>query len=476
MNSLSQEIARFVVELKFEDLPDPVVHEAKRVLLDSIGCALAGTMTQKGKISIALAQRLGGPPESSIVGKDDKVSCCNAAFANGELINALDYDAVLYPPAPHVSPYVIPAPLAVAESVRASGKDLILATVLGHEITARLSLGLTEFSHYDPEKGGIRYLPAYGYSQCIFGGTAGAGNILKLGHKKMSHALGIAGYNCPVPTFAKWAETAPSAMTKYGSAGWLSTAATTAALLAEMGYTGDTALFDGEYGFWSFYASCASGNWEPDRVMKKLGETWHFLEIAYKPYPCCRLIHGVLDCFMSIIDKNNLVPENIESVRAFCHPIVEKPIWANNELATHVDAQFSVAYALSAAAHRIRVGADWQDLDMMRNTKLLEFMKKVSYQSHPGIFEGRRKDFRSLLSMVEVVAKGKTFREERVYPKGTAFTDAEMTDEELVEKFRHNACSVLTQDKIDTAVKTLLQLERVENITELMKHVTGVSP
>jgi 2-methylcitrate dehydratase PrpD len=94
---------RFVVGIKFEDLPEDVVYETKRVLLDSIGCAIAGITSDKGKISIQLARRLGGPPESSIIGIGDKVSCSNAAFANGELINALDYDAIY-----HIPPFVIP--------------------------------------------------------------------------------------------------------------------------------------------------------------------------------------------------------------------------------------------------------------------------------------------------------------------------------------------------------------------------------
>ena len=155
MISLSQELARFVVEAKFEDLPAAVVHEAKRTLLDSIGCALAGIATDKGKIAISLARKLGGPPDSSIIGIGDKVSWCSAAFANGELINALDYDTILLPPG-HVSPYVIPAPMAIAESINASGKDLILAIVLGHEIPPRISNAMTiqtEFVEEGPGKG-----------------------------------------------------------------------------------------------------------------------------------------------------------------------------------------------------------------------------------------------------------------------------------------------------------------------------------
>ncbi len=469
MSSLSQELARFVVETKFEDLPEAVVHEAKRTLLDSVGCALAGIQTDKGRISIALARRLGGPPESSIIGIGDKVSCSSAAFANGELINALDYDNELLPPG-NIPSNLIPAPLAIAESIRAPGKDLILATVLGHEISTRITRALsieTEIVREGPEKGKVKWTPAHGHGQCMFGGTAGVGKILKLDRKKMAHALGIAGHFSPVPSQRKWAETAPSAMTKYGSGGWLSMGEITAALLAEMGYVGDTTVFDGEYGFWRFYAS---ERWEPDVVMDKLGETWLFLETKEKLYPCCYAMHTSLDCFNSIINQNNLVPEEIESVNIFCHPLVEKPLF-RSELANQVDAQFNIAYVFAAAAHRVRV-EDWQDWDTIRNPKILEFMKRVNFQGHPRFGEIRYQHPGSSFGMVEVVAKGETFSEERMYAKGVPLTGFEATDADLVDKFKRNASRILTRDKIGEAVESLLELEKVEDIAEVMKQIT----
>lgn len=108
----------------------------------------------------------------------------------------------------------------------------------------------------------------------------------------------------------------------------------------------------------------------------------------------------------------------------------------------------------------------------MREPKILEFAKKVSVQVHPEFGKHLLKDPSSHLGKVEVVARGKTFTEERVYSRGTHGTDLELTDEELVEKFRHNASRILTQDNIEGAVKAILGLETVENISELMDLVT----
>jgi len=120
------------------------VHESKRVLLDSMGCAIAGLNNSKGKLAVKMAKRLGGSQDSTILADGNKVSSASAAYANDNLINAMDYCEV-----PHVSPWVIPAPLALAECNRSHGKELILAVAIGHEIAFRMEKALSQhfFTH-----------------------------------------------------------------------------------------------------------------------------------------------------------------------------------------------------------------------------------------------------------------------------------------------------------------------------------------
>ena len=177
--TVTTEIADFITHAKFDDLPQAAVHEAKRVLLDSIGCAIAGLTTDKGKLSVQLARRLGGPPESTVIGVGGKISSTNAAFANGELINALDWDAGVVPPG-HSTPCVVAASLALAESIGASGKELVLAMALGHEISGRLGSVLTDLQEPAAE-GPVPILPpVHGYSMHSLGAAAAAGKILNL--------------------------------------------------------------------------------------------------------------------------------------------------------------------------------------------------------------------------------------------------------------------------------------------------------
>lgn len=467
MEGLTQKLADFAVNMTYEDLPPEVSYECKRLLLDSIGCALAGLATEKGKLSVALAKRLGGPPESTIIGTQGKVSSASAAFANGELINALDYDALLAPVG-HVSPFVIAAPLAMGELVRASGKDLIVAIALSHEIASRLAAGLVtggRFTKEVPGKGITMGFPVQGYGLCIFGGVAGTGKILGLDRDKMCHALGISGYICPVPTLMKFAITVPSAMSKYLSAGWISKAEVITALLAEMGYTGDREVLDGEYGFWK---SFASDGFIPEVVTRRLGEDWCLpYKLAYKAYPCCGVMQDALDYFRQIIEENSLEPDDIEQVKVSLNSLAELPLWQNRQIETHIEAQFSVAYAFAVAAHRISIGPEWQNPNTFTNEKVMEFMKKVSCDTYS--------DYSYLLSqpIVEVAVRKRGYGERKVYSKRANFSEVtNMGDDELIEKFIRNSSGILAQTDANKVVKEILRLGELQDISELLLRLT----
>jgi len=238
-------------------------------------------------IVVALARRLGGTLESSIIGTGDKVSCANAAFANAQLINALDFDAIC---AGHDCPTAIAAALALAESVQTSGKDLLLAIALAHEIDTRIASasgireewwGFATTIEDGPDKGKMVWEDTDGHARSTFGAAVAASKILNLNQEQLANAIGIAGSICLPDTLGKWLETTPQRMTKYGPAGWASQAGVTSALLAEMGFTGDTAIFEGNRSFWRYTGHL---KWNPKRVLENLGRQWK-QKITYKHYP-----------------------------------------------------------------------------------------------------------------------------------------------------------------------------------------------
>lgn len=266
MGKICEKLVEFTSKTQFSDLPHDVVHETKRVLLDSIGCAVGALLTDAGKSAVELARRLGGPRESTIIGTSDRVSCANAAFANGELINALDYDAGAVG---HDTPYVIGASLGAIESAQASGKDLLLAIALGHEISTRLIRA----------EGGYR--EAGGWASATIAAAASSSKVLNLNQEQMANAIGIAGYVCPPNALRKHLDTSPVRMTKYHVSGWGAHGGVISALLAEMGFTGDTDLFEGEECFWKF---TGHKQWNAESVLEGLGTKW-IHKISYKQYP-----------------------------------------------------------------------------------------------------------------------------------------------------------------------------------------------
>ncbi len=447
-------LAKFAVETRWEDLPPKVIEDTKIFLMDSVGCGLGGITTDPGKMIIALARRLGGPPESSIIGVKGKVSCVNAVLANGQLINTLDYEAL----SGHTPPYIVPPALAMAESLDGSGRDLILATAVSLEVSARIAAALASGGFIIGEDGRVQWPVRQGYAHLNFGAAAAAGKIMRLNQGQMVHALGIAGHLSEVLTWVRYTFQEHRAMTKYGVPGWQNTGGVMAALLAEMGYLGDVTVFDAKEGFWKYVGY---GGWHPERILNGIGSQWLFFnKILFKPYPSCRQFQTETEIFLHILEENQLRPDEIESVRVFGHPTLIEPAFTNRELNSIVDINFSPAYTIAMAAQGIPKGVDWQDLELARSPRISEFARKVSYTGHP--------DFRNKqLSLVEVSARGKTFREERPFS-----SLHEMGRDELIEKYRHNASKILTQGQISDSLQSFLNLENLPKISQLMTQVT----
>ena len=198
--TVTRELARFAAEMSYEELPASAVRQTKRLILDSVGCAVGGLATKKGEYALSLARGLGGPPEASLIGTDEKVSVAAAAYATGELMNALDYEALLSPP-DHATPYVLAALLAMGEVKRVSGKDCVAACAVAHEIATRIAASLvfgSRFAVEIPEKGVVMGLPTPGYGLCVFGGVAASGRLWGLDADEIAHAMGTRGSSGPI--------------------------------------------------------------------------------------------------------------------------------------------------------------------------------------------------------------------------------------------------------------------------------------
>ena len=462
-------LAEFARDTRFEDLPQTVVQETKRVLMDAAGCTIGAHTVDKGKMYLALARRNGGPAEASLLGSREKVSLTNAVMTNGELMFTLDFHNIMS--GAHDVPYTLPAILAAAESTGASGKELIVAAAVGLEISSRLAKAvLRHFTPWGtqvrPERPSGPMRTGNAYSN--FGAAAGAGRLLGLSDEKLLHAMGIAGHMCQALTYGRWGFSERRYMSKYGIPGYQGTGAMNAVLLAEMGYTGDTTVLDSGNGF-AFFLGYK--DWHPELILEDIGRAWNFgFRLHYKPYPCCGVFHCALDCFDEIIENNNIRPDEIEHIHAYLRAGMEG-LFGQEDLDCISAAQFNPRYMFSMVAHRVKRGPEWYDADTMNDPAVRGFMKKITWQMHPDYDKAMREDPLSALSKCEVTARGKTYSSEHKHRRGTTGTELAPSDADIVNKFRHNVSRALTQEKIDRAVKAFQNLENIDT-ADLIREIT----
>jgi len=471
MPTIVEQLAAFA-QVRYEDLPNHVVHESKRLLLDSIGAALAAIDSPKGRIGIEYGRMTGASGCATVIGTGDRLNIFGAAFANAELINALDMDAIL--PPGHVTPYVLPGALAVAEERGLSGKELIRAIAVSHEISWRIGKAMDYLR--DTKDGKIAAPQVYGYSSTVFGATAAIGLLQGQSVERLAHALGIAGAISPVNAQMAWFDHAPSSTIKYLLGGTLTQAAMTAAHMALLGHRGDLEVMDDRaVGYPRFIGT---SRWAPDAITQGLGADWRFpSEVSYKPYAHCRILHALADVLIDLIRSHNIRPEEIDGIKVWVEGIVERPIWLNRKITDVLDAQFSIAHGIAIAAHCPPSARAWQDPALVFSPSVMQLMEKVTHEVHPDYVKLLTSHGASRPAKVELHARGIVFVGEKRYPKGSPSPDlsSTMTDEELVSKFRANAKGVIADAQAEELATVAFKLETVVNFAMLMRLAASTS-
>lgn len=461
-----QHLADFTAATTFDGLPAAVAHECKRLLLDSIGCAVAAIDEHKGRAGIDYGRIVGaGQARATVMGTGEKLSVLGAAFANAELISALDMDAVL--PPGHVTPYVMPAALALGESLGSSGKAFIASMAAAHEMSNRF--GKVMDNQRRTKDGKVDPLKVFGYSSTIFGATAALGKLGGQSSDTLAHALGIAGAIAPVNSQIAWFEHTPIATIKYLLAGMLAQQALTAMHMAQLGHRGDLQILDDrEVGYARFIGT---EKWAPEELTDGLGSVWNFpAATSYKPYPHCRIMHGMFDCIVKVVQEQRLRPDEIETMKVYVEGIAERPCWVNRRIERVEDAQFSMAHGIAMAAHGFPLGREWQDPKNVYSPSVMALMDRVTTEVHPDYAKAMAGNAAARPARVEIRARGQTFVETKNYPKGSPSPDPEstMTDAELAAKFRHNCEGVLTAAQADAVIDAVMNLDRVGNIASVM--------
>lgn len=332
-------LARFACGLRLEGLPASVVDAAKINLFDTLACAAAGSGAPGVAEARDLAREWGGKGQATILGFGDAVPAHHAAWVNGTMAHARDYDDTHDAAVLHAGVSVVPAALAAAElRGGVSGPDLLAAISAGLETICRLGVA-TRVSLIES---GYMYTPLFGH----FAATVAAGRVLGLDEAQMVNAIGIA-YS---QVAGNHQVTRDGALTKRMQPGFAAQSALISVQLALRQVRGTQATFEGADGFLRVYLH---DRCDRDALRDGLGERFEFTQLSYKPYPCCRLNHTAIDAALALRDDSGLRPDQIERVRVGvnkqAYEAVCTPIDVRKAPRTVVHAQFSIPYTVASA-------------------------------------------------------------------------------------------------------------------------------
>lgn len=294
----SQTLAAFAAGLKYEDIPAPVIERARACIADTIAACTFGAQLPWSRIVIDLATENSATGEASILGTPHKIRPPYAALANGATAHAFELDSMCQPSVgAHPGAGLAVPGLAVAQTQRNSGRELITAFVAGAEVMYRIG----DAAHHSSERIGFHAPGLLG----VFGGAITAGLLMKLDTERLTHALGIAGsLTAGILEFSK-----SGGMVKRLHLGRAAEGAVNAAALARNGFTGPSQVIEGKYGFLNVFCSDA----DITKLTAGFGETWHTLKTTLKCYACHSTAHVPVTAALALKAKG-ISPDEIDTI------------------------------------------------------------------------------------------------------------------------------------------------------------------
>ncbi len=451
MDSISRQISRFSLNLKYSDLDTNVIDAVKRFLYDSIGCALGGYSTQDVNIIQELYDDMGGKPEATVIGSGAKIPAFNATFLNSLMIRALDFNDIYWKEDPSHPSDIIPVALAVGERQNSSTQDVITAIVLAYEFEMRLC----EFA-----KPGIRERKWHHATLTQFVSPIVAGYLLGLNEDQLVNAIGISGaHNLTLGAVTAGKLT----MMKNTVDPQAAQSGVMAALMAEKGYTGTEHIFEGKEGL----MQTLGPDWDVEKLTDNLGDSFKILDCSMKAFPAEALTHSHISATLKVMTENDLKPDDISEVivttiaRAvdiLFDPEKYKP--KSRETADH-----SLPYCIAAAIVDRKITTEQFSPEKIKDPQIqavLPKIKGVASEEFEKMFPAKQP------SKVKVVLKnGQEFSAQLDYPKGDPREP--MSDDDLTNKFKSLCSNLIPDSKQDQIKETIFTLEHFDSIKELME-------
>ena len=444
-------MSQWAAELKFEDVSPEAVNQAKRFLLDSIGCALGGYQQHDVIIALKVLSEIAGPGKATVIGSVEKMDAVSASLANALMIRCMDYNDIYWKQDPSHPSDIFPAALACCERAGSDGRELIVGLVLGHEFEMRLCE--TAFP-------GIRERGWHHATLTAFVSPIVAGRMLHLSAEQIQHAIGISGSaRCTLGAVTAGKLT----MMKNTVDPMATQSGVLAALLAESGYTGPKHVIEGKEGL----VHCLGPEWKLNCLTEGLGESWRITQCGMKAFPTEALTHTPISAVLTLVKDNDLRPDDIAKVyirtTARGADILSDP--SKYDPHTKETADHSLPYVISAAIADQQVTPAQFTPGKIMDPVIRAQLNKIVVTADPEI-EQAFPALQRVIARIQTV-DGREFSKQLDYPKGDPRNP--LTDEEVEEKFEALAEPVMSRDTRRRAMDAIWNLEKQSSVAEMMK-------
>jgi 2-methylcitrate dehydratase PrpD len=453
---ITQEVASFIAKVRFDDLPEQAVKLARGFILDGLGVALAGSTDECARIVQAQIRQTGGKAEASILGTTMMAPAAKAALANGVAGHAMDYDdtqlstskQAVYGLLTHPTTPVLAAVLAMGEREKITGRELVLAYILGVEVECRIADAIhprhyQEGFHSTATMGGL-------------GAAVAVGKILRLKEEKLIQTLGIAA------SMASGLRENFGTMTKPLHAGRAAENGVTAALLAQAGFTSATNILEARRGFYQAMA----GGYDESKISGRLGRPYFMIDpgISIKPYPSGSLSHPAQDLILDLVKRHELGADDIEQIEVGTNSNVPNALIYPMPK-TALEGKFSIPFCMAIAVLERKAGiVQFQDRKV-RDKRVIEMMKRVTLYIDD---ELEALGYDQVRSRVRVKLKNGRLIEGR-YDVARGHPEKPMSWTELSEKFRDCAELVLPRQRVEEAIGLVARIEQHKTLKPLLK-------
>ncbi|MGY2050349.1 MmgE/PrpD family protein [Methylobacterium sp. JK268] len=419
-HDVTRTLARYVVEARFEDLPEPVRREGTRTFLNWVGVAIGGSHHETLDVAVSALKPFSGPPQAGLFGRGERFDIMNAAFLNGVSSHIFDYDDTHLKTVIHPAGPVASAILALAEMRPVSGSDFLNALVIGVETECRIGNAVYP-NHYDV---GWHITGTAG----VFGAAAAAGRLMGLTEQQMVWALGLAASQ-PVGLRESF-----GSMNKSFNPGRAAANGLFAAILASKNYTSSDGMIEAKRG----WANTISTKQDYREITEGLGSRYEALLNTYKPFACGIVMHPAIDAAVQLRNQHHLAPEQIARVDLKVHPLVLE-LTGKTAPRTGLEGKFSITHAVAVALVE-GAGGEKQFSDRaVRDPVITALRAKVVPTVTPGVRPEQ-------VDMTVTLTDGRTLTRHIEHAIGSV--ENPMSDADLERKFTDLAEGILPEAQI----------------------------